>query len=571
MNELVPAMAILRREFLSKLRQRAVFRNLMFLLLPLMVLLTFFMYIGNDDPTVTSGAIIARIFFPTYVYFLYGACLLTGLSLGALGICSERETDTHDLLRMTCISPHALILAKLTSAVGICILTVISALPLLGLQFFFTGVDGRQFGIAIFVIFSTTLSGAMASLMCSARSRRSFSALGTALGAVLLLNGLLYPVFMLFTEFVLIPVGVPMDGLDTLRIAGNLLCPPIALGAVVNGLGSIETLFSTLLFQGLGFLIAWKICVRHLNRPDSTATPTPRREAVTNGIARRKSRIFPWGSGYPYPLPDGRNPMYFKELRESALALRRNMLRLFLAILVICLTCSLAVLFSKHASLRNGERTVVFLLTGLFLSAVPAFVAPSVAREYSYGNMDALRMTLLRPADVLLGKLCAAMRNLAIVFTAVVLGGIPLFLSQFHKEGIFAFGLTTAGSVLVSGLYALSTGLWASCTARQPLTGLVRAYLAGALTLFIVPYTLAGSFAILPIPGGTRWTEFLLRTSPYFAQLLNLENNRDAWINLPWLLNILIFAVASTAIIALAILRFGKHYAPAPGREYPLR
>ena len=136
-----PLAALIRRELIGQLRHRTAFRNLLFLLVPLMALLCFLMYYANQNPNLSAGAPMRVYFFRIYTFVLYIGCLLTATAMGALGICTEREQDTYDLLRLTHLSPSAIIVAKLASALGVCLLTVIAALPLMGLQFFFTGVE----------------------------------------------------------------------------------------------------------------------------------------------------------------------------------------------------------------------------------------------------------------------------------------------------------------------------------------------------------------------------------------------------------------------------------------------
>jgi hypothetical protein len=564
MNHFTPALAIVRRELLSALRRRRPFLNLLFVLLPLMVLFCALMFLENSALGATGGAAFMRVFFGFYVGFLYLAGLLTAVTMGALGIQGERETDTLDLLRMTYISPAAILTAKLASATGLCLLTMVAVLPLLGIQFFFTGVGTTQSLLASAIVLSTTATAAMVALACSVKARQTLGALAMAFGSVILMNGGLLVGIVLFMQFMdsIFNGNVPLP--EELAYVVFAVCPPVVLSMLVSGGYESGALLSTLLFQGLGFLVAWSVAIRALRNYDAVSPPPGEAAKLKHAPRKQPLRVpIRWKYSYPLPLPDGANPMYHKDLLESTLTFRRYARRIFFVVFGLCMACSFLVYFS-----RGDLEAFVNIASGLYLLLIPAFIATAMAREHAQGNVDALRTTLLKPRDILRGKLFAAMRNVAIPFFAMALGALPLYLLNLAEPGIFAVGLTTAGTIVVCSLYVLALSLLASCTSRKMLTGLIRAYTVSTLALIVFPYILGISVVIYGENSrlSDEWGQVLLCTSPYFSHLMNIDWNGRKLFNPQSIFNVVTFTLISAGIIALAIRRFekdlGKQYLP---------
>ncbi len=561
MTLLIPPSAIIRRELLTVLRRKQSFRNLLLVLLPLMGLWFLFMYIFrlNISPQMMGAA--ARALFGSYVYVLYGAGLLFASISGATAITGERESDTLESLQLSYITPSAIIVGKIVSAMGMFLIAVIATLPMLGIQFFFTGVDALQVYQTFAVLLSTTLSAALMALACSACMRSTLGAMALTTIIVVLCNG---GIFLLML-WLLTPSAVLSTGTTLGKLAPPLAPPLILYTLVTSGHAPLMVLY-TVIYQGIWGLVAWCIALRAIRRPQSRTLPL---EHTRESHQSRSYRLWLprlWHP-YPLPLPDNTNPIYYKELLESRLAFRPQASLLFLVVFVIVF--ALSVLITQTSTPYNPDWKIgfLYLTSGLFFFSVPALIATSVAREHTNGNLDALRMTLLSPSSIFFGKLQAAERNLFILFVTLTMGCAPIVIHHLNNPGMPSLILASTATIMVCAYYILAISIVTTSTGRSTATSLVRAYLAALVIFLIGPYSLGVACIFLGTLKIRALTDSVMACSPVLDFLIKINETPGGFLDGGWIWSSLRFLGLSTFLIAIAARRFASHLETASSPE----
>ena len=166
---LSPAVAIIKRELLSTLRNPRYFRAVAALLFVLLSLLIGY-FIQNPalhlDDTRAIRELSTGIFL-VYAYALYGIAALLLPVIASNAICSEKQQEQLDLLRMTYISPPVFLFAKAVNILGLYFFFAIATFPVASLLFYFTGVDWMQYGQMLTLISLVALANTLIGLFCS--------------------------------------------------------------------------------------------------------------------------------------------------------------------------------------------------------------------------------------------------------------------------------------------------------------------------------------------------------------------------------------------------------------------
>lgn len=127
-------------------------------------------------------------------------------------------------------------------------------------------------------------------------------------------------------------------------------------------------------------------------------------------------------------------------------------------------------------------QTARFFETGLILLLAPALTFASISGEREHHTLDLLMATPLSAAEVVRGKLLAALAYLGLLVTGVV----PVMSLAFTVGGVSWQELVRSQFlILVSGLSLASVGLWASAHARYSGRAAVIAYGAAGFLCFV--------------------------------------------------------------------------------------
>lgn len=146
-----------------------------------------------------------------------------GPAFTAGAISGEKERQTYDLLRTTLLSPRALVLGKLVSALSYVLLLVFAAVPLQSIAFFLGGIDWIELLVSQLLVVVSAITFALVGLYASARMRTTLSASVVAYaGALFLLGGL--PIVAMFSiPFfgIFFNTGSPPAWLEPLMLYGG--------------------------------------------------------------------------------------------------------------------------------------------------------------------------------------------------------------------------------------------------------------------------------------------------------------------------------------------------------------
>jgi ABC-type transport system involved in multi-copper enzyme maturation permease subunit len=165
---------ILVREMRTLLRGRKFFASHILLLVVLagvLLIAATTAGVSGDDPSK-----IGRLLFWSFVFGLGVVIIFLVPAFSCTALTTERETKTLDLLLTTTIRPWEVIWGKLLSALGVILLFMVSALPLVSVCFLFGGISPWDLAQLYLVVLFCTLVVSSMSLAVSAHCKESKSA-----------------------------------------------------------------------------------------------------------------------------------------------------------------------------------------------------------------------------------------------------------------------------------------------------------------------------------------------------------------------------------------------------------
>ena len=570
-----PGFAIIKREFLSGLRDPKPFYFLAAMLLVMIVTAIFMIY----TLTIQSKNFNGNFFGPNpqRLFMLYGMALYSGAVLlippmAAAAICVEKQRGSFELLKMTYIRPLAIAVAKFANVLGIYLLVVIATLPLAGLFFFFVGIDWIQFTRSMFIVLSAAVCCALVGIFCSAWFYRTLPAvIATYAICMLLQGGFVFITILLAESF----GGGVLDLLHKIDDDYILpLVPPIYLFSPSMG-DTFTTIVVTLVFYGSISALAFWGALRIIRRPvrmmaDNDIKGSPE--------ARRADGPFSSRFLQPrrhWPIPDAINPMLYKELRSGLFQKRSYPAWLFVGFASLCFVVSWYYVRNNGRQIQDYGSHVasaLFFDTVLLLLISPAFTATAMAKEYEWGNWDLLNTTLLTPRRIISGKFRAALVGATVPVAAAALGTYPMVRVFNHSNYAWSGYASGLGTMAVSIFYVLCLTLLITARSRRSLPALMWGYGASAVAIVVLSgtiffYLLMGSRYFSVDDDVERMINFL---SPLLAQAMNIKDadNRfdDTWmLTRYWTFNSIFFICISAILLQCAKSRFTKvHRSGAP-------
>lgn len=554
--ERLPFLALIKREFLTNLRSRWIFCWLaLFVCLSIVVLLNHW---PVHDVKMTGIAPASRKLLVAFcvVLFLAGALTIPGIAGGTISI--EEEAETFDHIRLTLIESTGLVAAKLINVMGIFVLFILAVLPVLGCITSLAGVDRDQLLWNLIIIGVCMLSCAAVGIMCSALFRRTQPALVASYVGMLALTGVL-------------------------PLAGSMLCYFMGMYRIFDA-----ALQNWAVFFPLSLIIeheAWKgwhfacaiayqtffatvcfvLCVRIVNRPRrpgrSLARKFPRpAELLNRGLRRILFR--PPGPGIARkPIPDVRNPVLAKELRYGTVGGIPVLVGAFCACFLVFSILGISMRWHSGSTFQPGgynsfghEWTVWMMVfqSALILIVTPAVVSGTLCKEHELGNMDMLRMTLLSPRHIVMGKLLYALMVISPLLPAAVLSNAAIWMIAPPAgrlwPGAFDVLFTGYATLMVSTLLSLSLGLFSSLLTKRTRVSILVSY-GLSLAVFIGMLLIDRDVAILSpiaafagdIPGF------------YFA------GRRPSPLSIHWCLVMVTYLIASCSLIVITVAGFAKY------------
>ena len=447
--------ALLRRELLTSLRNPASF-VLVLITFGFAIVVTYFNL--EDEVSLTQAGQTAQAIFTNFSGVLLAAGVLFIAPVAAVSVCAEKQNDTFTLLRLTGLSPGAIVLGKALNAVGLYLMVVIASFPIVGTLFFLVGVDWEQFTQAMLLLLMTGVTVTMIGVLCSTWFNNSIAAIvATFLGMLGLLMGL--PIFV---------VGSPMMGL--LRMTDE---------------PSWWAFLPTAVFEGVVTVVCYLGARQSLfftpPTPIETHAPPPAWHVGARGTGPTRPPLPAFGRFWQdrYEFGEAGNPIYLKELAASS-GLRRTLFVVSLPFLALLFAAiSLGVAGARGNELAGARWLLV--QGALVAVAVPGLLATALAREAGQNSLDMLRMALVTPAMVVSGHVRAALLCLAPLIAAMLLGAVPLLLSGLNDIDALLRTVAALGSGLVAIALSLGIAVVAAVMMPRAVTAVLAAYAFGML------------------------------------------------------------------------------------------
>ena len=574
-----PALAVIKREFLTGLRSPKPFLFLAVLMLIMITGLVFMLGLVIQNTLRyggTLGSQEVRGLFMMFSFGLYISAMLLVPPMAAVSICIEKQQDSYDLLRMTYISPFALAIAKLFNVLGVFTLVAIATLPIVGVFFFLVGIDWAQFIQSALLIALSTLSCAVIGLACSAKFYRTLPAIMTTYFIGFLLQG-----GLLFTSVIFFNLMLPYSWvMEIIQLHAeevvSVLCPPFALSMLGQGFQSTRALVLTVLYHSALILIGLKITLAILRRPTEPMKVDQDKPIDSQAELEARRKSFPFYLIDPRRrrpmIPDGANPLYHKELQTGLLGKGTFGVRIFYGFAIFCLIVAVFAVAGGNFGIRDFSSWVAWPLlidTIFILILTPSLVAMSMSKEHEWGNLDMLRMTLLEPEQIVQGKFRTGLYTAMIPMFAACVGSIPLAIFGWRSSEAWAAAVAGFGTLAVCVVYTLAITLAVTATCKRGLTALLLGYGTSIGALVLLPMFLFFLVAAVEtmVAGNVQFSdetvETLLFSSPLSAQFANIESpggyNRPELFNLYWLTNAVLFAGITMALFRIAGRRFARH------------
>lgn len=494
MFELPPAMALVKRELLTNLRKVRVFWTLL-LIVSILTLICVSMW-----PRQTGFGISARMMTGVLVSIFGFLTLVAGAvaipPLAATSVVSEKEQETYDLLSLTLIRPSGIILGKMLNAIGYFFLLIIGCLPIFGAVFFAVGIDWVQLSKAGAIILISAFSCASISVACSSRFRKTYTAIIFSYVAIFLANGgIVLIVVLLFAQLFEVRAIGSLIG-DMLSV----MCPFVVLGTTLTATKS--SFLSGIIYQFLLCAVSWFTAVHALRRtiePPKVSTEKVIDDPTT--LAKRRAS-FPFYLIDPLrrkkSIEDGRNPMMVRELRWGMMGRASVMIRVFYVAFVAYMFLGMGSMFLWGSF--TSVQTWLAIEIIVTIAGAPLLMSNSFTKEYEYGNMDMLRMTLLRPKEIIMGKVYAGSISLSPLILAAFFSLVPFFVwsviefllnSGSNRTATNFSGLmfrqwpilvSAFATLLVCSLLSLAAGFFASILTKKTSSAVALSYI---FTIFL--------------------------------------------------------------------------------------
>ena len=482
---------VLTRELLVNLRSHRsfVFQMAYVSMLGAMVYISW-RWIEGQGNQVSAGA--AQRLFELFVLGQFFLVALVAPTFAAGSITGEKERKTYEMLLASPLEPTTILVGKLLSSLTYLVLLILSTLPLMILCFLLGGILLSEIVRAYLVLILAAGTFGLLSVACSSFFRRTSSALVVSYLIIL-------PLALLAASLTQTDANDP-SARDFVAFVTIAVVPPWCLAI-------------------------WTVVVilvnRRLLRPPDVGSEG--KEVVDEeqemryavGVVIDRDQFPDWlfaPAKRPDLMPDGANPVLDKELRSEIFSQGTLMLRVVIQVsMLVSIPLMAALLFWKP---ENAGYYVAYVLTFNMLVG-PVFSSGSITQERERQTLALLLTTLLRPGQIVLAKLMAALRVstvLTFLLTEQLLLGyvlVPELREQWPSLAIFL------AIIAVTCLATTTIGLLCSALARRTTVAMVLTYLA-VLVLFVGPVGL-GRFlrSFTEIPESR--LEALTVTSPYSA------------------------------------------------------
>lgn len=497
MGSILPSLIIVKRELLTSLRRT---RTLLFVVA--LLLAAGFVVLGGwpsgSVPSTYVAGVSRQMLFSVSITLFLG-CILFVPGIAAYTIVSEREQDTLDALYLTLVRPSGVVSAKALNTVGVYLLLIVGTFPVLATVMFGVGLDWAELAAILGLLIGTAACCAMIGVLCSCLLRRTFVALVVAYVATIgLLCGPSYflGILHLLTTgnigYLFNYLGRGIGRADWSAVFSPL---HVLLGIQTQSLSAWQ-LPAALLIQAVFCLVCFFISVRFLRRPAQPRAVSGEKPIEDPAVLHARRTQFPYYLVDPLRrkpmIEDGKNPMRVREIRWGLFNRGTVLIRIFYCVFTVCLFASLFLSTGVGRSVQGSFIVWLVVENGLIMLVICGLTANSFAKEYELGNMDMLRMTLLRPASMVTGKISGGFASLVPIALALGIGSLPILFFQWSHAWVLIPGFIT---LAVCAVLTTSASVLTSLLARR-----TNAALMGGIALNA--FLLVGLFACVALSGG---------------------------------------------------------------------
>ena len=489
-----PAWSLVKRELLSTLRG---VRSFLILLLFVSAAVVYaWLRWPESEATFRLAGDLSRDMMRNFTILLFVACTLFVPAFSAGAIVLERERRTYDFLRMSLIRPSGIVFAKLLNAVGLFFLVLVGLAPAISVSFFLIGVDPVQMGQALAIIVATTFACAAAGVLSSALFSRTLFAMGASY--VLVIALMIAPLILAYLMGAIVNSFINVRAVfGFMEEVAVVISPVLTIMSVLvptmNGLSGTQFLLS-LCYQAVFALSCLGVACYIVRRPPRPMKVEDEKPIDDRSVLAERRFSWPFYIIDPLrrkkPIEDGRNAMLVREMRWGMFNRGTTLIRLFY--------CAFVVYFFSGAVASTDARSFdtmgrwMLVQIAMTIVATPALTANVFTKEHELRNIDMLRMTLLRPGEIILGKLFALCVSVAPLVAAAILSCLPLIFLGARNWTMLGVGY---GTLLVCVLHSLSLALAASLVTRRTSVALVLGYVFSLIS-FVGLWFAAGAFGV---------------------------------------------------------------------------
>jgi len=420
-----------------------------------------------------------------FTLILFVSCTLFVPAFSAGAIVLERERRTYDFLRLSLIRPSGIVFAKLLNAVGLFLLVLVGLAPAMSVSFFLIGVDPVQMGQAIAVIVATTFACAAAGVLSSALFNRTLFAMGASYILVIFL--MIGPLILAYLAGAVVYFFVNVRAVfGFMEQVAVIVSPALTMMSVLlpsfgrGGLSGAQFLLS-LCYQAVFALCCLGAALYLVRRPPRPMKVEDEKPIDDRAALARRRLSWPFYIIDPLrrkkAIEDGRNAMLVREMRWGMFNRGTTLIRLFYCAFVVYFFSGAVASVDARSYDTMGRWMLVQI--AMTIVAAPALTANVFTKEHELRNMDMLRMTLLRPGEMILGKLFALCVSVAPLVAAAILSCLPLIFLGARNWTMLGVGY---GTLLVCVCLSISLALTASLVTRRTSAALVLAYVLSLIS-----------------------------------------------------------------------------------------
>ena len=446
------------------------------------------------------------------------AGLLVAPILAATPIARERERGLLESLQLSHMRPLSQIAARTGAALVFLLILQLAITPVYAIILWLGGVSPGEFGLAALILVCIAIGGVAVGTFISARSHRPSTALFSALGFVVLWTLSLWPAaygafgttwgWWSYPASVLMwshPLPLIWSVTDTSGQISRYLPTPFGWedGIFVAALCGCWLLAS---------LVLLALATRLIHKPlapaswESTASAPvqwwrrsiERRDAAARQreLQRKNKSARRVENALVADVPIDKwirfaNPLLEREVR-SRFRLRRAGWALMLGRLLLFGAGVFSWMASVYAltdplGRKDVDSWLIYVLWGLGALAVAALSSASLARERESGTWESLKLSLLRPPEIVRAKWMAPLWAFAI-YSAPLWLLLPFGMKWGGRAGMEPLTLLLSVAIVWLSYGTISmVGLLISWRARQPNTALGWVLGLGLILFIAVP------------------------------------------------------------------------------------